>query len=84
MGEAGRLGAQCAVELDVLRGVGEMIFAANDVGDLHLDVVDHTDEVEDPGTVGTAERQIGVGSGIGQVELDLSANLVIDENLLAG
>jgi len=84
MGEVRRLRAEGPVKLDVLRGVGEMILSADHMGDLHLDVVDHADEVKDPGAVGAAERQVGMGAGIGQVELDLSANLIVDEDLLAG
>ena len=34
--------------LDVLRGVGKMVFAADDVRNLHLDVVDHIHEMKNP------------------------------------
>ena len=84
MGEAGRLRTERPVELDVLGGVGEMILSADHVGDLHLDVIDDTDEVEDPGSVRTAEREVGMGAWIGQVEFDFSADLVVDDHLLAG
>ena len=68
----------------MLGGVGEVILATDYVGDLHLDVINDADEVEDPGAVRTAKSQIGMGAGIGQVELDLSADLVVDDNLLTG
>ena len=48
MGEPWRLGAEGLVEFDMLGGVGEVIFTTNHVGDLHLDIIDDADEMEDP------------------------------------
>ena len=45
---AGRRRAQRAENLDVLRRVGEMIFAADHVRDLHFEIVDHVYEMENP------------------------------------
>ena len=84
MGEPWRLGAEGLVEFDMLGGVGEVILSTDYVGDLHLNVIHHAHEVEDPGAVRTAKSQIGMGAGIGQVELDLSADLVVNNYLLTG
>ena len=40
--------AERAKNLDVLRRIREMIFAANDVRDFHLEVVDHIHEMKNP------------------------------------
>ncbi len=40
VGEARRLGTDRAVELGLAEGVGQMVVAADDVGDAHVDVVD--------------------------------------------
>jgi hypothetical protein len=82
VGEPGRLGTEGLVEFDMLGGVGEVILATDYVGDLHLDVIDDAYEVEDPGAIRTAKSQIGMGAGIREVELDLSADLIVDDNLL--
>ena len=58
MRELRRLGAEGAVKLDVFGRVREMIFATDDVADLHLDIVDHVDEVEDPRPIRTPDRHI--------------------------
>ena len=49
---------------DVFRRVREMVFAANDVRNLHLDVVNHIDEMKDPRTIGTANGHVGMRPGI--------------------
>ena len=49
-----------ALKSYVLRGVGEVVLAADHVGDLHLDVVDHVDEVEDRLAVGTEDHEVAV------------------------
>ena len=40
--------AQRANDLHVLWRVGEMIFAADHMGDFHLQIVNHIHEMEDP------------------------------------
>ena len=45
-------------ELEVLRRVGKVILAANDVRDLHLDVVHDIHEMEDPRAVRAADRHV--------------------------
>ena len=60
MRETRRLGAERAIKLDVLGRIREMIFAADDVADLHLDVVDHVDEMKNPRAIGTADGHVGM------------------------
>ena len=47
-------------ELEMLRGVGEVVFAADHVRDLHLDVIDDVDEVEDRFAVGAEDHEVAV------------------------
>ena len=67
--------AEGAEELDVLRGVGEVVLAADDVGDAHRDVVDHVDEVEDRLAVGAEEDEVAVLRA-----LDAAAHEVVDHH----
>ena len=60
MGVLRRFDAEGLEELEVLRGVGEVVFAADHVGDLHLDVVDDVDEVEDRFAVGAEDHEVAV------------------------
>ena len=77
MGEARSFDSEGFVKLDVLRSVGEMVFAADDVGDLHFDVVDYVDEVEDPRAVWAAHGHVGVRPGVGEIERDGAADFVM-------
>ena len=71
----GRLGAEGLEELEVLRGVGEVVLAADHVGDLHLDVIDDVDEVEDRFAVGTEDHEVAIlDAG------DLSADHVVQHH----
>ncbi len=70
-------------EFEVLGGVGEMVFAANDVGDLHFDVIDDIHEMENPRAVWAADGHVRVGGGIGEVEIDAAADEVMDGDDLA-
>ena len=81
--EARRLRAQRAVKLDVLRRIRKVILAPDDVGDFHLEVVDHVDEMKNPRAVRPADRHVGVRFGIRQVKIDLSADDVIDHDMFA-
>src|SRR5438445_1900112 len=60
-----------------------MIFAANHVRDFHLEVVDHIHKMKNPGAIRTANRHIGMRSGIGKIEIDSPANEIIDNDMLA-
>ena len=56
----GRLGAEGLEKLEVFRGIGEVILAADHVRDLHLDVVDDVDEVEDRFAVGAENHEVAI------------------------
>ena len=71
----GRLGAEGLEELEVLRGVGEVVLAADHVGDLHLDVVDDVDEVEDWLAVGAEDHEVAILDA-----RDLSADHVVQHH----
>ena len=60
-----------------------MVFAANDVRNLHLDVVNHVDEMKNPGAVRAANGHVGMRPGICQIEIDFAANHIIDNDMLA-
>ena len=65
-------------QLDVLGRVHDVVFPANDVGHLHLNIVHHVDKVEDVGTVRAADSHVrGVG-GVPVVDGDVSANQVME------
>ena len=81
--EARRLRAERAIELDVLRRIREMILAADDVGDLHLDVVDHIHEVENPRAVRPADGHVRVRFRVREVEIDRAADDVVHDHVLA-
>ena len=81
MGEPGRGCSKGLVELDVLGGVGKVILPADHMSDLHLDVIDHAYKVEYPRSIRTPEGDVGVGSRIGQVKFDASADLVLEDYL---
>ncbi len=40
-----RLGAQRPVNIDLPRGVVDMVIATDDMGDLHIHIIDHHGEV---------------------------------------
>ena len=71
----GRLGAEGLEELEVLRGVGEVVLAADHVGDLHLDIVDDVDEVEDRFAVGAEDHEVAILDA-----RDLSADHVVQHH----
>ena len=83
MRETRRRCAERAVELHVLGRIGKMILAANDVRDLHLDVVHDVDEMENPRAVGPADGHVRIRLGAGHVEFDVAADDVIDDDLFA-
>ena len=58
--EARRHGAKRAVELDMLRRIRKMIFAADHVGNFHLDVVDHIHEMKNPRAIRPADGHVGI------------------------
>ena len=57
----------------MLLRVGKMVLAADDVGDVHLDVVDHVDEMENGRAVLALDDEVGL---VGAVELDVAADQI--------
>ena len=55
-----RLLAERIVELDVLRRVREVIFASDDMSELHFNVVHHIHEVENKRSIRTPDRHVRV------------------------
>src|SRR4029450_3714331 len=69
--------------LDVLWRVREVIFAADDMRDFHLEVIDHVYEMKNPRAIRAPNRHIGMRSGIGQIEIDLAADQIVDHDVFA-
>ncbi len=68
---------QGLVDVDLARGVVDVVFAAHHVGDLHVPVVHHHAEVVGGGAVGAADDEI-VELGVG--ELDAATHVVIEHH----
>src|SRR6266566_9849455 len=83
MREMRRRSAECAIKLDMFRCVRKMIFTANNMRNLHLDVVDHIHEMKNPRTVGPPDRHDGMRARICKIKIDFSADDVIDKHMLA-
>src|SRR2546429_1665211 len=75
-------GAECAIKLDMFRCIRKMVLAPDDMRDFHFDVVDHIYEVKNPRAVRPADRHIGMGSWICEIEIDFAADDVIDHQVL--
>ena len=76
MGEH-RLGmAQRPEQQDVLGRVGEVVLAADDVGDLHRGVVDDHGEVVERRAVGADDHEVAAEGG--GVDLDAAADEVVE------
>lgn len=56
------------------RGIREMFFRADDVGDFHESVIDHDSEIVDRDAVGFHDDEI---TDTGRLEFDMAANHVI-------
>src|SRR5438105_13802642 len=83
MREMRRRRAKRAIKLDMFRCVRKMVFTANDVRNLHLDVVDHTHEMKNPRAVGPPDRHVGMRARICKIKIDFPADDVIDKHMLA-
>ena len=80
----GRLHAERAEERDMLGGVAQMIFTANDVRDAHLQIVHDVDEVEHRLTVAPDEHPIGINFlAVGERPQHIANDEVGNENRLA-
>ena len=82
VGELRRHGPERLVELDVFRRVREVVLAADHMRELHLDVVHHIHEMENPRAVRAADRHVGVRGRVRHVELDPPANQVLHHHRL--
>jgi hypothetical protein len=74
---------ECTVKLDVLRCIRKVIFAPNDVRNPHLNVVYHIHEVKNPGAVRTSHGHVRMGVRIGKIEINLSADKIINDDVFA-
>ena len=81
--ETRRRDAEGPINLNVFRRVGQMVLAPDHVGDFHLDVVHDVDEMENPRAIRPPNRHVGIRPGIGQIEFDVAANRIVDDDLLA-
>src|SRR5437763_15352624 len=59
-----------------------MIFAPNHMRNFHLDVVDHVYEMKNPRAIGPADRHVRVRARIREIEINLAANEIVDDNAL--
>ncbi len=64
MPEGRRRRAERLEELDLRRGIGDMVLAANDMGDAEIDVVDHARQGVEIAAIGAHQHGIGQRSGI--------------------
>lgn len=68
---------QRLVDVDLARGVVDVVFTTHHMGDLHVPVIDHYAEVVGRGAVGTADNQI-VQLGVGK--LDAATDVIIEHH----
>ena len=80
MGVTRRMLAEGMHEIHVLPRIGQVVFATDDVGDLHFDVIDDIDEVKDVGAVWPTDGLVGL---LGGCEMHVSTNEVSDGDGLA-
>ena len=78
MGVARGLGSQRGKDEQLLWRVGEVVVAADDVGDAHLEVVDRDREVVQRSPIATRDHEVVQG---GVRERDRSADEVVDHRL---
>ena len=78
MDEEGERPAQCLVEQDLPGSVVQMVVSANDVGDLHVSVVDNDGEVVHEAAVGAADDEI---LQLLILKSDVSGQHVVDHRL---
>jgi hypothetical protein len=79
----GRFGSKRVVQLDVFRRIRKVIFAADDVGDLHLQIIDHIHKVKNPRAIGSADRHVRMGPWVGHIEFNAAADQVFDNDGLS-
>ncbi len=78
-----RLDAERLEERDVLGGVAQMVFAADDVGDVHFQIVNDVDEMEHGLAVRALDDEVGIGLlAVGQFADDIADDEVVDGDWL--
>ena len=76
-----RLDAERAKERDVLGGVAQVVLAANDVRDAHLQIVHHVDEMEHGLAVGADDDEIRIELlAVGQLARDIADDEIGNED----
>ena len=76
VGEGRQLGAQGLEDQELREGVGQVLLGADDVGDLHLDVVDDAGEVVERHPVGPDDDEVADLVGL---LLDVPLDQVVDD-----
>ena len=80
VGIHGRLHAEGVEKLQVLECVHDVILAADNVRDFHLDVVHHVDKVEDVGAIRALDHHVGGVFLVGVVHGDIAAYQVVQRH----
>src|SRR5690606_19060335 len=80
VGETGNLGPQRLEYLDLGAGVGDVVLAPDDVGDVHVDVIDDRWQSVEEQAVLADQNRVGHGGGI---HLGVPARQVFPGNALA-
>src|ERR1035437_5914728 len=81
----GRLDAEGAEEGDVLGGVAQMIFAANDVRDAHFEIVHDVDKMKHGLAVGADDDEVGINFlAVGERPQHVADDKVGDQDGFAG
>ena len=78
MAEGRRLGAQRLEQLDLRRGIGDVILAADHMGDAEVDVVDHARQRVEIGAVGADQHRVGQRGG---VDMLLAAHEIVPHHV---
>src|SRR5260221_10928301 len=60
-----------------------MIFTADDVRDLHFDIVHDIDEMENPRAIRAADRHVRMRVRVREIEFDAAANEIVHDDLFA-
>ena len=75
----GWLMSQRAEESDVFRGVAQMILAANDVGDVHFQIIDHIHKMKYRLAVRPDDDKVGIALfAIGQLAFNVADHEIVE------
>ena len=53
------LAAERLNQFDLRAAIGDVVFAANDMGDIHIQIIDHTRQCIQPCAIGAANNRVG-------------------------